>query len=203
MTLPAFTLPRKNQGCIMQWVQLLTQQMRDLHHITNTGWGAIWDRPDCTNEAITYAAINLNDGLTHRERQRLWLFIERIIACTRTTADDRINVRLVRWCLTDDRWTHVIIDEDEEETADYFIAEFDKWLIDPADSDIEYQAQGVAEAVGIAATSVARTRRLSEDEKFDWFEALLDQHEKAAAEEGVLHELEDAACQFADDYATA
>jgi hypothetical protein len=180
--LPSLELQRGANGCIQQWISIL-QSPGIMHRAASGRWDAITDHPECTNAVITAAAIRLNDRLSDRDRQALWLFVPRINEARKTSADRRVNVRLAIWCA--ESVFDLVQDEAQRAKARKEIDAAKGWLDDPTVA-VAY-ADANADAAYIAI-------RAGGDAAIDWFSRLLDAHEKACADEGVLHEIEAAMC---------
>lgn len=167
--------PHQPEGCVMEVVSLLLNQQKS-------------DHPLCINEVITATAINLNDRLGPQKRQQLLPLIPRILRAGRTTRDGAVNRRLLQWIEEHSRSmrrTHgwaasgicpscgIPLDDDE---------------VIMCDDCVE------ADATELANTMVSRPRGRNFDPVL-WFSDLLDAHEKAIVEEGLL--LEKEFCAFA------
>lgn len=172
--LPSFVLPKGANGCVMQWVSIL-QSPGIMHRAAQGRWDAVSDRPECTNAVITGTAIRLNDNLGDVERQRLWTLLPRINEARRTSADRRVNVRLAIWCA--ESVFDLVEGKERRAKARKAINAAKAWLEDPSRENA-------------ASADAARPYH----DPIEWFGRLLDAHEKACAEEGVLHEIEEAMC---------
>lgn len=166
-------------ACLMEWVALFAGEERKHAY------------PPCTNEFITAAAITLNDSLRDPERQSLVPLIPRLLRAKRTTADQRVNVRLAIWQARSVLKTEYL-SEWEVAEAQELIDLAERWLQDETTGSLElFDANTDGEIAQLVAGQGFH-------EPAVWLSDLLDAHEKAMAEEGVLWE--DEFCAFADGH---
>lgn len=186
--------PGSPDGCLMEWVAMIAG-------VTKT------DRPKCVNELVTSVAIHLNDSLDDVTRQRLKVFVPRLLAARRTPADGRIAIRLAIWAaasIADSSPAGLLplqrdavlaavgrvegsVSEDDCRAAAVAAGEAGA----KARSIALYVAADAAHAAcaddpwpaAVNAVSGALHRVLSHGDPIAWFEEFLDAHAAAAADD--------------------
>jgi len=211
------------RGCLMEWKMMLCacKECTDLR-----ADGELTDSPPCSNAVITSLVQAVQDRLPDDERQQLLAFAERIDRCRRTSADQRINVRLAIWLAR--QILHLVPEgEDRPRLA---IEAAEAWLANPCEETVSaaahaaerahnayatydaatdaasaasaaYAADAAAYAAAYAANAAACAAACDAACDADLpalLDGLLDQWPKAAAEEGVIWEGGD---EWADEFA--
>jgi hypothetical protein len=192
--------PSDGKGCVMEWasVKWLVQH----RGLTMTeAWAHLTDRPDCTEPMIYRAAQVVNDWLADDERQRLVPLIDRLIAA-RPVADPvkarRCRVRVACWAA---RSVLDLVRPEDRDACEKAIATVEEWLRGEATeqdctaaaaaarvaaASTAYAARAAASTANAARAAAYAARAAAERDLVLWLDELLDQWDKARAEEGVM-----------------
>ncbi len=182
----------EGKACVMEWVSI-EWMMR--HGLTlEEAWAELNDHPVCTDPLIYNAAQTVNDRLADEERQRLVPLIARLSRCH--TPSDAMTARRVRVrvaCWAERSVLDLIDDPDRRAFVLAAIETAEAWLRGEAtEHDCLIVAAAAASpaphtaSYAVVAADAAVAADLAERDLVMWLDELLDQWEKACAEEGAL-----------------
>ena len=199
--------PSSGEGCVMEWVSV--KWLMTHRGLTFTeAWAMLTDHPACTEPLIYRAAQVVNDRLGDDERQRLVPLIDRLMLARRVNdpaTAKRCRVRVACWAA---RSVLDLVPAEGRDVCEKAIATAEAWLRGEATEAECHDAAANADAIALflwgtasaASAAYAAADAASADaaayaaaaaaerDLVLWLDELIDQWDKARAEEGAMAE---------------